>query len=825
MAIILWDKYEAAILLEAVLRIENKEESKNDAIERVSRQLRSMANNRGLSIDDTYRNTNGISMQMTAMKATAFDIDCKMKSHSKVFCEVVELYYTNKSEYNAILNQAHHWIDYSKEEQHMTSEDTYTVRSNRDAFSSWLQIKQIKKPAPNLIMMAIDEVSEYATKHNVSKVSVWNISDEEKFNALRIKMQAMRLFRLSHKNSATIFDMCWKYYIAFLKNKKSEDKKTSVTEDITPIVSDNLSPTFNDERKPDIDSFYEWMKTEANMAPSSCRAYASSFRTACDYAFSNGLTSEKLYEIADDGILKEQVGKVLQNIDFQNYNADQHNRFSAALKKYLEYRTGIILPLRAPKEEPIQNTTRHSYRDQVIAVLKEHYPYGFRLESIIDLKRFRRYAEEQNAALPESDDNLRVEIRKAGVKIDDKVYLIEQDTFAFIRKTIEVLAHDGSKILFYDCIYDSDASGMEDHYISSADQLKAIMKQCRQSIFESVSEIYFAKNFVSLLGEQMEKDAVTIEIQRVWGGSQTRRTDELAEQLPAIPEEYVRRYLSGNTAFVWISEGVYFNMQRFVISEEEKEAILSFVAEECNDKGYASISDVPFGNTEEENYELSAIGLQEAIYNAVLLNQYHLNGKILTRENKMLDVVTLAKQYLIGKNECTFDEMDKKVEEIAGTRYRYMAYDALYSTMVRVDKNRYVAHQYVKFDVEAIDEILSEMIKDKFLAIKEITSFALFPVCGFPWNHYLLESYCYSYSKQYCLKVIGFNDKNAGIIAENDVTDGYTELLARAAARAKIELSMETVGQYYFETGYMGKRRFADLESIVERAKAIREDL
>ena len=117
------------------------------------------------------------------------------------------------------------------------------------------------------------------------------------------------------------------------------------------------------------------------------------------------------------------------------------------------------------------------------------------------------------------------------------------------------------------------------------------------------------------------------------------------------------------------------------------------------------------------------------------------------------------------------------------------------------------------------------MIKDKFLAIKEITSFALFPVCGFPWNHYLLESYCYSYSKRYCLKVVGFNDKNAGIIAENNVTDEYYELLAQAAARAKIELTVETVGQYYFETGYMGKRSFSDLESTVERAKAIREDL
>ena len=818
---IVWDKYEAAILLEAVLKVDAGIERKKDAIERVSKQLRSMAKCRGLSIDDIYRNTNGIYMQMAAMKATAFGTESKMKSHSKVFCEVVALYHTDKSVYKSILDQAHRWIDYGKEEQRMAHVSIQTDRSNRNAFSYWLQVSQIKKPSPNLIITAIDEVSEYATKHSVSKVPVWEISDEDKFNAFRIKMQGMRLFRLSNKNAAKIFDICWKHYIAFLKDRKSEDKKASETLDIAPIVSDDQSPTVNDERKLSIDSFYEWMTMKSNMAPSSCRAYASSFRTACDYALSNDLTSEKIYEISDDEVLKEQIEKVLQNVDFQNYNADQHNRFSAALKKYLEYRTGIISPLRALKDE----SARHSYRDQVIAVLKEHYPYGFRLESIIDIKRFRRYAEEQNAELPESDDNLKAEIRKVGVRIDDKVYLIAEDTFAFIRKTIEPFTCDGAKILFYDCIYDSCASEMEEHYITSVDQLKAIMKQCRQNVFESVSEIYFAKNFVSLLGEQMEKDAVTVEIQRVWGNSQTRRVDELAEQLPAIPEEYVRRYLSGNVAFVWISDGVYFNMQRFVIDEAEREAILSFVAEECDNKGYASISDVPFGNTEEENYELTTFGLQEAVYNAVLLNQYYLNGKILTRDNKSLDVVTLAKQYLVGKNECTFDEMDKKVEEIAGTRYRYRAYDAIYSTMIRVDKNRYVAQQYVKFDVDAIDEILSEMIKDKFLAIKEITSFALFPVCGFPWNHYLLESYCYSYSKRYCLKVVGFNDKNAGIIAENDVTDGYTELLARAAARAKIELNAETVGQYYFETGYMGKRRFSDLESTVERAKVLREDL
>ena len=127
MSIIFWDKYEAAILLEAVLRIENKEEGKNGAIERVSEQLRSMAKNRGFLIDDVYRNANGISMQMAAMKATAFGIQSKMRSHSKVFCNIVALYNTNKPEYNAILKQAYQWINYNKEKQHMTHDDNHAT--------------------------------------------------------------------------------------------------------------------------------------------------------------------------------------------------------------------------------------------------------------------------------------------------------------------------------------------------------------------------------------------------------------------------------------------------------------------------------------------------------------------------------------------------------------------------------------------------------------------------------------------------------------------------------------------------------------------------
>jgi hypothetical protein len=93
-------------------------------------------------------------------------------------------------------------------------------------------------------------------------------------------------------------------------------------------------------------------------------------------------------------VLKEQIDKVLQDTDFQKYNADQHNRFSAALKKYLEYRTGVILQNHTQKTVATKVAVRYPYLEQVTAVLKEHYQYGFRSESVIDMKRFRRYAED-----------------------------------------------------------------------------------------------------------------------------------------------------------------------------------------------------------------------------------------------------------------------------------------------------------------------------------------------------------------------------------------------------------------------------------------------
>ena len=126
--------------------------------------------------------------------------------------------------------------------------------------------------------------------------------------------------------------------------------------------------------------------------------------------------------------------------------------------------------------------------------------------------------------------------------------------------------------------------------------------------------------------------------------------------------------------------------------------------------------------------------------------------------------------------------------------------------------------------MDEIDSVLSGIITEHFCAVRDVTTFALFPVCGYPWNSFLLESYCYKYSKKYSLRLLNFNDKNAGIIAEKNYGKSYVEMLAIALSGAKVELNEEEIGIYLFQTGYMAKSKFGRLGEIAERARELREE-
>lgn len=716
-----WDIYEAVILLNGYLEALQNKKPKLQIIKRVSSELRQMAVNKGIIIDDIYRNENGISYQMKSM-------DSAYKGHTvytpatKLFKETVEIYQNERKRYEKLLEMAKGMID------------TYITPP-----------VSASSPLPK----------------SVSNITV-------------------------------------------IKNELNTTESISSKTNSDTSIQENL--------------FYIYLCDTAKLSKKTCASYVSSIKSAERYAADNSYASCSLFS-EDKEKTVATATELFGDSDFIRYNEQQHNRFSAAINKLLKS-VGAEIPEKAAAS--IGNSSIHQItalaeaNNEIVAVLRQHYEYGFKYDSIRELMRFRQFADAMGITLPEEDEALKTSILSSGTVIDDKVYCKSDDMLQELQHIVGNVFSSGVGVIYYESLFENEHELMESHVITSPDMLKEYLQN-------NIVGCSFSKKFMVKGSRHSEKEAITDELKRIWGTHQVESVHNLSEYLPYIPLESIWRVISGNDLFVWIAEGEYLFIDRFHITEDEEEDILDFVDEACEEDGFASLCDIPLGSIEEENYELTQTAIYNAIYKKVLSGKYHLNGKILTKEKSELDAVMLLKQYIKDKDECTFDEVADKVVELTGGINRQYAFQALYDDMVRVDKKRFVANRLVNFSIDEIDIVLSEFITDNFRAIRDVTTFAMFPLCGQDWNHYLLESFCYKYSRKYSLHVIHFNDKNAGIIAEKNFNKKYNEMLTIALARTDVELLPEVIGKYLFNTGYMAKSKYAKLGEIAQRAFELRK--
>ena len=82
-------EHEAVLLLDAFLCFESGKSSRKDAVRKCSEELRQMARANGTTIDDTYRNINGITFQMASMES-AYRGKTIMKPATKLFSQTVD---------------------------------------------------------------------------------------------------------------------------------------------------------------------------------------------------------------------------------------------------------------------------------------------------------------------------------------------------------------------------------------------------------------------------------------------------------------------------------------------------------------------------------------------------------------------------------------------------------------------------------------------------------------------------------------------------------------------------------------------------------------
>lgn len=168
-----WNRYEVALLLDAYLQIQKEAQKGKEILADLSKNLRERALRLGYTIDETFRNENGMSIQYQRMKFlmtnSAYGFEGPIP---RCFHEVVDIYNRDWNWYQMILNKAKKdaGLKVGKKEKKAPIIVVDGVRV--DAGASDKHAEPVKKPPPVPVIKHEPVIREPRTSENASEISI-----------------------------------------------------------------------------------------------------------------------------------------------------------------------------------------------------------------------------------------------------------------------------------------------------------------------------------------------------------------------------------------------------------------------------------------------------------------------------------------------------------------------------------------------------------------------------------------------------------------------------------------------------------------------------
>ena len=458
----------------------------------------------------------------------------------------------------------------------------------------------------------------------------------------------------------------------------------------------------------------------------------------------------------------------------------------------------------------------HVVIEKLKDILSSHFANGYRLNSPIELARFRSFvAEDLGEEIVLSDEELKSYISVCGTTYNDKVYAVSEGTKKRIKDLADEYLSNGAQAIFFAEFYSKNENWLFGASVVSEGMLIGILSELFPKL--SFTQTYFGYTDASIFS------TLESEILRVWGDNVLLTYEQLAERLQYIPTERIKYTLGQNGDFIWSRVETFSHISRIDISDGEREIIRETTVQEYDTRGYTSISDLHLGEIEERNYELSVTAVHNAVFRICLSDKFDMSGKIVTRNGDILDALTIMKNHCRTIEKCSLDDLLNYEKELTGEVHRWLPMEAGNTVLVRIDIDTYVADKFVHFDAEVVDAAIELFIEGDYLPLKSFTTFGAFPDCRQTWNLFLLESYCRRFSHKYRFDTPSVNSRNAGAVIRKSCGLDYTEIMTDAVAKADITLKDSTIGKFLYDNGYTGRSTTAKVGEIIDKAKAIRE--
>ncbi len=412
-------------------------------------------------------------------------------------------------------------------------------------------------------------------------------------------------------------------------------------------------------------------------------------------------------------------------------------------------------PTRTKPEVPPKPALDPAVVKQLTDVLSAHFANGYRLNSPIELERFRSFTVKdfgKEILLPEK--KLEKHIAACGTTFDGKVYAVSAQVKERIKKLAEEYFADGARAIFFAEFYAKNEKWLFGENVVSENMLIEILRGLFPEL--SFKQIYFGYMDVSVFA------VLESEILRVWGNDVLLTDKQLAERLQYIPLDRIKFALGQNDTFIWSNIETFSHVSRIDITDDERGAIREAAVRKCNAYGYVSITDLPLGEIKERNYELSITAVHNAVYRICMSDKFDKKGKIITRKGDVFDALTIMKKYCRTIDKCSLDDLLNIEKELTGVVRRRIPIEAGNTILVRIDRETFVTDRHVHFNADMIDGVIELFVKGDYLPLKSFTTFGGFLDCGHEWNLFLLESYCRRFSRRFRLDTPSVNSRNAG---------------------------------------------------------------
>lgn len=502
-------------------------------------------------------------------------------------------------------------------------------------------------------------------------------------------------------------------------------------------------------------------------------------------------------------------------INSQNINSEKHTSntdFDEITAKTSENNSN-----QAYHEHLNNSDNSNSEEKRIVNVLNQNFKNGFRLNSPLEIRRFRLNYEKLNGeSLSSSDEEIEKTISSCGIVYENKLYLSKNMLSDSLKEKllnyIDATFDTGITSIYFEALFQEFSNDFLDWRIYNADMLRAYL------LYECANKYVIGKNQISrnanVIAEPIDEIRNCLKAY-----ARPMRTTNLYATLSHLPQDKIYAILGGNLEFVRNEKGEYFHADMLTLSEEELDNISDLIDKTIKLHGYISGTELmnDIRKKYPQMYEgfsiYSDIGWRDALKYKIG-DRFSFKGNIISSIGSTLSMSNVFGQLAASSDRITVDELLAFASDMGASS---IYFDPVYQNALRIDENTFVSKNRSAFQVEDTDKILDRFCTGNYISLTDVSDFGIFPDAGFPWTVYLLESYVSFYSERYMLLHGGYN-RNCAVGAIVKKSAGYRdfdELLVNVMADSTIKLNKQDVLNYLSDSGYISRRTYKNIEDLI----------